>query len=64
MRFLDSAPPKSVTNFKSPKILDTGDYVTLPIHSHAEVTAVIADLGLRIFAILILIIMNPDVGMD
>jgi len=39
-------------------------YVKLPIHSHAEVTVVIANLGVRIFAILLLIRMNPDLGMD
>jgi len=36
-------------------------YVTLPIHSHTQVTA---NLGVRIFAILMLIRMNPDLGMD
>jgi len=38
-------------------------YVTLPIHSHGEVTVVIANLGVRIFAILLLIIMNLHLGM-
>jgi len=39
-------------------------YVTLPIHSHPEVTVEITNLGIRIFAIFMLIRMNLDWGMD
>jgi len=38
-------------------------YVTLPIYSRAEVTGVVANLGVRIFAILQLIRMNPVLSM-
>jgi len=39
-------------------------YVTLPIFSHAEVTIVIADLGVQIFGILMMIRMNRELVMD
>jgi len=39
-------------------------YVTLPIHSHAEITVVIANPGIRIFAILMLNAINQEVGMN
>jgi len=45
-------------------ISDCYYYVTLPINSHAKVTVVIANIGVRIFAILLVIRMNSDFGMD
>jgi len=42
-------------------------YVTSPIHSLAKVNVVIANHGVssvQIFAILMLVRMNPDLGMD